>query len=99
MEKTILKMHFPYGSLPVVGFECAGCGEEVIRADVAEETQKLARNLGLFGPEYSLIRKITKSGRQLALYLPKEIEKSFGLVSGRKVKIFKRGKEIVVHPV
>ncbi len=99
MSEAVLKMHFPRGSLPIAGFKCRNCGEEIIDAKVVEEYQQLAQKLGLYEPEFPLIRTITKSGRQLALYLPKEIEKAFSLIQGKKVRIFTRGDEIIVQPV
>ena len=47
MEKIILKMHFPRGSLPVEGFKCHKCGDEIIDARTVEEYQHLAQKLGL----------------------------------------------------
>ena len=92
-------MHFPRGSLPVEGFKCQECGDEIIDARTVEEYQHLAQKFGLYEPEFPLLRTITRSGKQLALYLPREIEKMFGLEKGMKVRIFTRGDEIIVQPV
>jgi hypothetical protein len=98
MEPTVLRMHFPRGSLPVMGHRCRTCGLELVSAEGAEEGQELAEKLGLYEPRFPLVRTITKSGGQLALYLPREIEKAFGLAKGTRVKIFTRGDEIIIQP-
>jgi hypothetical protein len=98
MELAVLRMHFPRGALPVMGHKCRACGLELVSAEGAEEGQELAEKLGLYEPRFPLVRTITKSGGQLALYIPREIEKSFGLAKGTRVKIFTRGDEIIIQP-
>jgi hypothetical protein len=98
MEPVVLQMHFPRGSLPVVGSRCPACGLELVSARGAQEGQELAEKLGLYEPRFPLLRSITRSGGQLALYLPREIEKALGLSKGTRVKIFVRGDEIVIQP-
>ena len=53
---------------------------------------------GLYEPRFPLVRRITRSGGQLALYLPREIERAFGLAKGTRVRIFARGDEIIIQP-
>ncbi|HLF06086.1 MAG TPA: AbrB/MazE/SpoVT family DNA-binding domain-containing protein [Thermoplasmata archaeon] len=79
------------------GFRCPSCFEEMLDADVAADSQRLASKLGLYEPEFALLRKLTRTGGQLALYIPKEIQRALNLVAGRKVRVFLRGDQIVVE--
>ncbi len=100
MDEAILWIHYPRATLPVKGYKCRQCGEEVLDAEEAMRHQKLAEKLGLYGDEgLALTRNITKSGKQLAVYIPKEIERELNLESGRKVKVYLRGDEIVIAPI
>jgi hypothetical protein len=98
MEQAVLQMHFPRGTLPVMGRRCRRCGLELVSTENAQEGQELAEKLGLYEPRFPLVRTITKSGGQLALYLPREIEKALGLSKGTRVRIFTRGDEIIIQP-
>jgi len=98
MEPVVLRMHFPRGALPVTGNRCPSCGLELVSAEGAEEGQQLAEKLGLYEPQFPLVRTITKSGGQLAIYLPREIERALGLAKGTRVRIFTRGDDIIIQP-
>src|SRR5687767_352934 len=69
MRDAILRTHFPAGSLPVRGFRCDMCGDEVIAASDAQEAQDLARTLGLFGLQQAQTRKLRMTGNSLAVSL------------------------------
>jgi len=98
MDKSILSTHYPRGSLPVRGYKCKTCGFELISIEEAEHAQELAERLGLYGDVGALTRTITKSGGQLAFYIPKEIQRELNLKKGTKVKVSLRGDEIVLTP-
>ena len=88
MEPVILYTHFPRGRLPARGFKCPRCDNELIPMDEAERVQHEAERLGLYGVVNPLIRRVTKSGNNLAIYIPKEFEERLGLKKGTKVKLW-----------
>lgn len=99
MDETILKIRYPKGTLPVRGFVCPKCGYEVISFEDAKAASETAERLGLLEPEGAITRKITRSGDQLAVYIPKNIEKEFDLKQGAKVRIYTKRDEIILAPV
>ncbi len=98
-EETILQLHFPKGSLPVKGFRCPKCGGEMVLPENAKVAQDLASKLNMFESELPLTRKLTQAGNNLAVHIPKEIERLLGLTKGTKVQITVHGDDIIVHPV
>lgn len=99
MKESILTVHFPRGSLPGKGYKCEKCGYEVLSAEESEELQKMAEDLGLYEPTTPLRRKITMSGKQLAIYIPKDIKDLLNLKKGMEVRVYLQGDKIVVEPV
>jgi len=99
MALAVVSLRFPRGALPVEGWRCAVCGEEVLGARALAGAQAIAQDLGLYDPAFPLLRKLTKSGGQLALYIPKQLEAEFALKQGARVRVFSRGREIVIQPV
>ena len=99
MAPAILRVRFPRGSLPVEGWRRAECGEETLGAQALAEAQHLAQEIGLYDSAYPLLRRLTKSGGQLALYIPKQLQEELALKQGARVKVFLRGRELVVQPV
>jgi hypothetical protein len=99
MKESILTVHFPRGSLPGKGYRCEKCGYEVLSAEEGEELQKIAEDLALYEPTTPLRRKITMSGRQLAIYIPKDIKDVFNLKKGMEVWVYLQGDKIVVEPI
>jgi len=100
MRPAVLRVHFPAATLPVEGFKCPVCGEETIAADVVARSQKLARQLGLFGPEHPTPRKLVKNGSSLAVTLDKEsLREILGHdpASGETVMVGRRGSSIVIE--
>jgi len=98
MKTEILFTHFPKGELPTRGYKCAQCGYELIPLEEAKRVQQEAERLGLFGSANHVTRKITKCGNNLAIYVPKEIERTLGLKQGRKVKLWLENDEICIKP-
>lgn len=98
MEESILYIHYPIGTLPVVGHRCKKCDFELISLEEARYAQDLAEKLGMYGDVGGLTRTITKSGGQLAFYIPKEIQKELHLKKGMKVRVSLRGDDIVLTP-
>ncbi len=72
MDEAILNIRYPKGTLPVRGFICPKCGYEVISFEDAKAASETAERLGLLEPEGTITRKITRSGGQLAVYIPKD---------------------------
>lgn len=99
MDEAILNIRYPKGTLPVRGFICPKCGYEVISFEDAKDASETAEKLGLLEPEGVLTRKITRSGNQLAVYIPKDIEREFDLKQGTKVKIYTKRDEIILAPI
>lgn len=98
MKTDILFTHFPKGKLPTRGYRCSQCGYELIPLEEAKRVQQQAESLGLFGAVNQLTRTITKCGNNLAVYIPKEIERALGLEKGRKVKLWLKHDEICIKP-
>jgi len=98
MRPDILFTHFPKGKLPTRGYKCSQCGYELIPLEETKRVQQLAESIGLFGAANYLTRTITKSGNNLAVYIPKEIERTLGLKQGRKVKLWLKHDEICIKP-
>jgi hypothetical protein len=98
MKPEILLTHFPKGELPTRGYKCSQCGYELIPLEEAKRVQQEAESLGLFGSVNHVTRTITKCGNNLAIYVPKEIERTLGLKQGRKVKLWLENDEICIKP-
>jgi len=99
MDEVILNIRYPKGTLPVRGFTCPKCGYEVISFEDAKNASETAERLGLIEPEGAITREITRSGDQLAVYIPKDIEREFDLRQGAKVRIYAKRNEIILAPV
>jgi len=98
MKPDILYTHFPKGQLPTRGYRCPNCLNELIPLEEAKRVQEQAESLGLFGEANYLTRTITKSGNNLAVYIPKEIEKTLGIKQGRTVRLWLQNDEICIKP-
>ena len=98
MVADILFTHFPRGSLPTRGFRCSACNYELIPLDEAKRVQHEAEKLGLYGALNPITRKITKSGNNLAVYIPKDFEKKLGLEKGTPIKLWLNEDEICIQP-
>lgn len=88
--------HFPEGALPSRGYKCDKCGYELIPLEEVKRVQEEAERLGLYGAPNPLTRKITKSGNNLAFYIPKEYERELGLKKGSKVKVWLKEDRICI---
>lgn len=98
MEPAILTVHFPRDHIPGRGYRCLKCGYEALSAGEADRLSDLAKKLGLYEPAMPMVRKITRSGKRLSLYIPKDIEETLNLKKGMKVKISVQGDRIVIEP-
>jgi len=97
MEPDILYTRFPKGALPARGFRCPRCNYELVPLSEAKRVQHEAQKLGLFGVVNPLARKITKSGNNLAVYIPKDFEKKLGLKKGTPINMWLKEDEICVQ--
>src|SRR5882672_3495267 len=84
---AILKVHFPKDSLPVNGWKCPECGEEVLTGEQAARAQAAGRRLGLFGPEQARIRKALKIGSSVGLTLDPEQARELGITPGTRLEV------------
>lgn len=100
MEQAIVKIRFPLGALPVRGLRCPVCGEERIPAGEAEEAQRLAGKLGLFGLQNMHTRKLLKTGNSIAVSLDPDLLHEIlpGAEPGTVVKVGRQGDKIVIIP-
>jgi hypothetical protein len=75
MRPAILTVHFPRGNLPVQGYRCPEHAYELIDPVESSKVERTAESLGLYEPQLVLTRKVTKSGGQLAVYIPKDVQR------------------------
>lgn len=100
MEETLLKVHFPVGSLPARGYRCPICGDEQLLGSDAAAVQDLAHELGLYGLEDGSDRKLLRTGNSLAVTLPPSLVEEVlgGIGPGGEVRVGRVGDRIVVEP-
>ena len=99
MEPAILTVHFPRGNLPVRGFKCSEHDYELIDSIESSKVEKVAENLGLYEPQLVLARRVTKSGGQLAVYIPKDVQHLLNLRAGTTVRVYVQGDRMIVEPM
>lgn len=98
MRPAILTVHFPRGDLPVQGYRCPEHGYELIDPAESSKVERTAESLGLYEPQLVLTRKVTKSGGQLAVYIPKDVQRLLNLRQGTTVRVYVQGDRMVVEP-
>jgi hypothetical protein len=99
MTPDILFTHFPEGKLPVRGYRCEKCGYELIPLDEAKRVQNEAEKLGLYGVANPLTgRRITKSGNNLSVYIPREYQKELNLKPKTPIRMWLQGDRICIEP-
>ncbi len=79
--------------------KCSKCGEEFYTLEQMSFLRKKAQEKGVWGSGLRLRRKITRSGKRLALYLPTDIERNLKLKKGEAVDIWTEGRRIIIEPV
>jgi len=98
MRPAILTVHFPRGDLPVQGYRCPEHGYELIDPVESSKVEKAAESLGLYEPQLVLTRKVTKSGGQLAVYIPKDVQRLLNIRQGTTIRVYVQGDRMVVEP-
>jgi len=98
MRPAVLTVHFPRGDLPVQGYRCPEHGYELIDPVESSKLERTAESLGLYEPQLVLTRKVTKSGGQLAVYIPKDVQRLLNLRQGTTVRVYVQGDRMVVEP-
>jgi YgiT-type zinc finger domain-containing protein len=68
--------------------KCKKCGEEFYTLEQMSFLRKRAEEKGMWGHGLKLRRKITKSGKRLALYIPADVERILKLKKGKDVEIW-----------
>lgn len=81
------------------GEVCSYCGEEFIDEQEAARTIEVARKLGIWPEPLKLLRKLSKSGKNLTLRIPTDIERQLSLKPDSEVLISKVGRKIILEPV
>lgn len=97
MDEVVLTLHFPRGSIPVRGGRCPVDGEEKIRAEDHARAQAQAHELGLFGLESTVQRKIGTTGTSAAVTIPPDLLARLGLKPGSVVEIGALGDSLVIR--
>ncbi len=97
MADAIVAVHFPRGTLPVRGGRCPLDGEEKIRAEDLARVETLAHELGLFGVENAVERKIGTTGTSASVTLPPELLARLGVKPGSSVEIGALGDALVIR--
>lgn len=82
MEPAIVDITFPRGKLPVHGFRCPQCGEELIQGGTLAQAQALARSLGMAGVELSTVRKAMPIGSSIGATIPRPYLERLGIEAG-----------------
>jgi hypothetical protein len=98
LPAVVLTVHFPRGKLPVQGYRCPEHGYELIDPVESSKLERTAESLGLYEPQLVLTRKVTKSGGQLAVYIPKDVQRLLNLRQGTTVRVYVQGDRMVVEP-
>jgi len=98
MRPAILAVHFPRGNLPVQGYRCPEHAYELIDPGESSKVERMAESLGLYEPQLVLTRKVTKSGGQLAVYIPKDVQRLLNMRQGTTVRVYVQGDRMVVEP-
>jgi len=97
MEEAVIVLQFPRGTLPVKGGRCPLDGDEKMRAEDVAEAQRLAHELGLFGLESAVQRKIGTTGTSAAVTLPPDLLARLGAKPGTVVEIGALGDALVIR--
>lgn len=99
MSRALVDVQFPRGKIPVKGWRCPECGESVFSAQQADAAQRMARELGLFGPERASRRKLQRSGTSIVVTLdPALLEEALGGASvGDEVEVGRLGDAIIIR--
>lgn len=98
---AIVVVNYPGGTLPVEGFRCPVCGEELFTGDQVAESQRRAEELGLFGPRRVSRRKLRQVGSSLSVTLDRDILRELlpDAKAGDEVEIGLEGDKIVIRAV
>jgi predicted lysophospholipase L1 biosynthesis ABC-type transport system permease subunit len=97
MEDAIVTLQFPGGTLPVRGGRCPIDGDEKIRGEDLVDAQALAHELGLYGLEGAVERKIGTTGTSASVTLPPDLLARLGLKPGSVVEIGAAGEALVIR--
>lgn len=96
MNKKLIKIDLPRGSIKVEGYVCPKCGEEIFTHEQALKGEKMAMEKELWGKGLWLQRKITTIGNSPAVVIPKDIARHLRIKKGKGIKIRVVNDEIVI---
>lgn len=97
MSEAVLSMDFPLGKLPVQGYRCPRCGEEIFLGEAVAATQQLAKRLGLYGIEGRGRRTALKIGNSVGLTVDPSTAKALGIEPGTELELGIQGDALVIH--
>ena len=80
------------------GYRCPEHGYELIDPVESSRVERTAERLGLYEPQLVLTRKVTKSGGQLAVYIPKHVQRLLNLRQRTTVRVYVQGDRMVIEP-
>ncbi len=83
----------------VKGERCSKCGEEFPSEEETTNVINASKKLGVWPEPLKLFRSLSKSGRNLTLRIPADIERQMNLHAGEELAISKIGNKLIVEPI
>lgn len=98
---AIVEIRYPGGPLPLEGYRCPKCGEELFTGEQVEAGERRARALGLYGARRVTRRKLRQVGSSLSVTLDRGILSELlpGAKAGDEVEVGLEGDKIVIRPL
>ena len=98
---AILEIRYPGGPLPLEGYRCPQCGEELFTGDQVLVGERRAAALGLYGPRRVSRRKLRQVGSSLSVTLDRGLLRELmpDAKPGDEVEIGLEGDKIVIRAV
>lgn len=96
-----MEIRYPGGPLPVEGYRCPRCGEELFTGEQVLAGERRAAALGLYGPRRLSRRKLRQVGSSLSVTLDRGILRELlpHAKAGDEVEVGLEGDKIVIRPV
>ena len=99
MTPIVLQIHFAGGKIPVRGYKCPVCGEEMILGSDSIQAKRDAMRLGLSGVRAHTRRKIVRNGTSASVNLSPEMLTTLGVRVGDEVEVGILGDRVVITRV
>ena len=79
------------------GTRCSHCSEEFIPETNAQKTIDIAKQLGIWPEPLKMYRKLSRSGKNLTLRIPADLERQMDLNEDTEIIITKLGSKIIIE--